>query len=55
MVDTVRTAKRFIDSEDEELRDKMNRMVTKSLQQQLDLEGNLQIAGKQTKDNLENG
>jgi hypothetical protein len=33
----------------------MNRMVTRSLQQQLDLEANHQVTRKQTKDNLENG
>ncbi len=33
----------------------MNQMVTWSLQQQLDLEANCQVTGRQTKDNLENG
>ncbi len=33
----------------------MNRMVTRSLQCQLDLEANQQIIERQTKNNLENG
>jgi hypothetical protein len=38
--DTIRTTKWSIDFEDEELWNKMNRMVTWGLQQQLDLEAN---------------
>jgi hypothetical protein len=54
-VDVVKTPKPSIDSKDEKLWNKMNRMVTRSLQQQLDLEANHQVTRKQTKDNLENG
>jgi hypothetical protein len=51
MVDIVRTTKQSIDFEDEKLWNKMNRMVTWSLQQQ----ANEKIIGRQIEDNLENG
>jgi hypothetical protein len=46
---------RFKDFENEELWNKMNWMVTQSLQWQLDFQANCQIIERQIKDNLENG
>ncbi len=55
MVDVVKNAKWSIDSEKKALWNKMNQMVTQSLQWELDLEANRQVIEQKTKDNLENG